>query len=54
VACNPEKRWHRCDAAKAAAPAAAFRGLCSSSSAMGGVTAPRDLNVAPALDTQTS
>jgi len=51
VACNPEKRWHRCAAAKAAALATAFRGLCSSSSAMGGI-APRDLNVA-SLDTQT-
>jgi len=54
VACNPEKRWQRCDAAKAAAPVAAFRGICSSSSTMGGITAPRDLNVAPALDTHTS
>jgi hypothetical protein len=54
VACHPEKRWHRCDTAKAVAPAAASRGICSSSSTMGGVTAPRDPNVAPVLDTQTS
>lgn len=48
-----EYNRHRGVAAKAVTTVAGFRGLDSScSSAIGGTTAPRDLNVAPASSLQ--
>jgi hypothetical protein len=48
-----ETNRHRGVAAKAVATVAGFRGLDSSCSmAIGGTTAPRDLNVAPASSPQ--
>ena len=53
--CNAVEQWHRGGAAQAVSSVAAVRGLRSSNpSATSCATAPRDSNVAPAQDAQTT